>query len=372
MSETLIGLVEHYSPSGNEREVVEWLVKQMQALGYGEAFMDGAGNAVGVMGKGPRQVVLLGHIDTVPGEIPVMWDGIPPYEILYGRGSVDAKGPLACFVDAAARVGAIEGWQFVVIGAVEEERDSKGARFLVDQYQPGFAIIGEPNNWDRVALGYKGSAWANIIVRRGQTHTASGEQTAAEAAVEAWLAVKAFADTFNTEKQRAFDKILLTLREMESGQDGFEQWAKLSISCRLPVELSPDAWYEKLRKTLKVIATTYPQGKHPRSETEGVETFRVSVEQAGYPIQAWECEKNSPLVRAFLSGIRSEGGTPRFVYKTGTADLNVVAPVWRCPALVYGPGDSALDHTPDEHLSLAEYKKAVGVVVGALRKLIEF
>ena len=369
MTETLIGLVSQYSPSGQEREAVEWLVARMKALGYNEAFIDGAGNAVGVMGTGPKQVVLLGHIDTVSGEIPVRIvgrDGIPPLpgeetrndipryygEILYGRGSVDAKGPLACFTDAVAQIGAASGWQFVVIGAVEEERDSNGARFVVDQYKPDFVIIGEPNRWDRVALGYKGSAWANVTVKREQAHTASGEQTAAEAAIEAWLAIKSFAETFNTEKQRAFDKILPTLRGMESGQDGFEQWARLSVGVRLPVELSPEQWYLELEKTLKVF-----------------ETIRVLVEPVGYPVPAWACEKNSLLVRAFLNGIRARGGTPSFVYKTGTADLNIVAPVWKCPAVVYGPGDSALDHTPNEHINLNEYQKAVETLTAALQRL---
>ena len=101
--DTLVGLVEHYSPSGQEHGVVEWLVAQMKSLGFGKAFTDGAGNAVGVMGDGPKQVVFLGHIDTVPGEIRIRRDGIPPHEVLYGRGSVDAKGPLACFVDAVAQ-----------------------------------------------------------------------------------------------------------------------------------------------------------------------------------------------------------------------------------------------------------------------------
>ena len=100
-------------------------------------------------------------------------------------------------------------------------------------------------------------------------------------------------------------------------------------------------------------------------------TVADTVNRVGYPVPAWGCEKNSPLVRAFLNGIRSEGGKPRFVYKTGTADLNVVAPVWKCPAVVYGPGDSALDHTPNEHISLDEYQKAVDVLAGTLQKLTE-
>jgi LysW-gamma-L-lysine carboxypeptidase len=361
--DTLAGLVEQYSPSGQERGAVEWLVERMQALGFSEPFVDGAGNAVGVMGSGPRQIVLLGHIDTVPGEIKVEQIG----DLLYGRGSVDAKGPLACFVDAVAQTGVVDGWQLVVIGAVDEERDSLGARFVVNKYQPEFAIIGEPNHWDRVALGYKGSAWADVMVRREQSHTASGEQTAAEAAVEMWLALKVFAETFNAGKQRAFDKLLPTLRKLESGEDGFEQWAQLRIGVRLPVEMTPDEWYQKLGE----IARDSHFCEASRSVAEGKSDCHVSLEQVGYPVPAWECEKNSPLVRAFLSGIRQAGGTPRFVYKTGTADLNVVAPAWRCPALVYGPGDSALDHTPNEHLSLDEYKKAVSVLAMALGKLTE-
>ena len=184
-----------------------------EALGYHNAFIDDAGNAVGIMGNGSKQIVLLGHIDTVPGEIQ---RSLRKMEFLYGRGSVDAKGPLACFTDAVAQVGAVDGWQFVVIGAVEEERNSEGARFVVDQYKPDFAIIGEPNRWDRIALGYKGSAWANVTVKREQMHTASGEETACESAIGLWLKIKAYVDSFNQDKQKAFDKLLLTLRGMDS------------------------------------------------------------------------------------------------------------------------------------------------------------
>lgn len=348
--DTLIGLVSQYSPSGQERGAVEWLVARMKSLGYDDAFIDEAGNAVGVMGKGPKQVVLLGHIDTVPGEIKVEQDGI----LLYGRGSVDAKGPLACFVDAVAQVGVKDGWQFVVIGAVEEERDSEGARFVATRYKPDFAIIGEPNQWDRIALGYKGSAWANVTVKRGQAHSASGEETAAEAAVEVWLKIKAYVDSFNADKQKVFDKLLPTLRGMDSDSNNFEQWAWLKVGVRLPVDVSPEDWYEILNETIS--------DSHLAQPPLGKGDCHLTVEPTGFAIPAWECEKNTKLVRAFLSGIRSQGGEPRFVYKTGTADLNIVAPVWKCPAVVYGPGDSALDHTPNENINLEEYAKAVNVL----------
>ncbi len=341
---TLIELVKRYSPSGQEGEAVDYLVQRMAALGYARAYADEAGNAIGVMGEGPRQIVLLGHIDTVPGEIPVRVEE----DILHGRGSVDAKGPLAAFVDAVAALGPVEGWQFVVIGAVDEERHSTGARYIAASgaYRPEYAIIGEPNRWERIALGYKGSAWAEATITRPQAHTASGQQTAAEAAVELWTAIRALADRYNADKPRAFDQLLPTLRGIASGEDGFSQWARLRIGCRLPVEVTPDEWYARLRQ----LST-------------------ADISPLGHPIPAWRGERNTPLVRAFTGAIRAVGGKPGFVRKTGTADANILAPVWGCPAVVYGPGDSALDHTPQEHLSLTEYRRAVTVLVYVLRRL---
>ena len=91
--ETLLSLVKIYSPSGNEQAAVEALVSRMQILHFTHAFADKAGNAVGVMGDGPRQVVLLGHIDTVPGEIPVRVEPSPPTPPPVGEGrSAGATG----------------------------------------------------------------------------------------------------------------------------------------------------------------------------------------------------------------------------------------------------------------------------------------
>jgi LysW-gamma-L-lysine carboxypeptidase len=60
---------------------------------------------------------------------------------------------------------------------------------------------------------------------------------------------------------------------------------------------------------------------------------------------------------------------PGFVVKTGTSDMNVVGPVWGCPIVAYGPGDSALDHTPHEQLDLREFWTAVQVLEASMRHL---
>jgi [amino group carrier protein]-lysine/ornithine hydrolase len=342
---TLAGLVQHYSPSGMESQAAAWLVERMKTLGYTQAAIDPAGNVIGSLGNGPRQAVLLGHIDTVTGEIPVrVEDGV-----FYGRGVVDAKGSLAAFVDAASRVGARPGWQIVVIAAIDEERDSTGARYIAPRYHPEFVLIGEPSQWERIAIGYKGVAWAYVRVHRAQTHTASGSQSACEAALAGWERVRAWVNDFNHGRKRTFERVLPTLRGMRSGDDGLTEWAELRIGVRLPTSLHPDAWYAQLQ-------TLVGEG---------------SVTRDSYAIPAYQTNKNTPLVRSFIAAIRSHGGEPGFVLKTGTADLNIVAPAWNCPAVAYGPGDSNLDHTPDERLSLEEYEKAIKVLVEVLERMTQ-
>ena len=49
--------------------------------------------------------------------------------------------------------------------------------------------------------------------------------------------------------------------------------------------------------------------------------------------------------------------------------MNLVAPAWRTPILAYGPGDSNLDHTPNEHIQISEYERAVSVLTDVLTAL---
>jgi LysW-gamma-L-lysine carboxypeptidase len=87
--------------------------------------------------------------------------------------------------------------------------------------------------------------------------------------------------------------------------------------------------------------------------------------------QTWRSERDPLLVRSFLAAIRTVAPNEKagFVVKTGTSDMNVVAPVWGCPIVAYGPGDSSLDHTPNEHVLLDDYWHAVLVLEQTLRNL---
>jgi len=49
--------------------------------------------------------------------------------------------------------------------------------------------------------------------------------------------------------------------------------------------------------------------------------------------------------------------------------MNVVGPAWNVPIVAYGPGDSALDHTPRERISLPEYLQSIEVLKNVLHTL---
>ncbi|MDO9084939.1 MAG: M20/M25/M40 family metallo-hydrolase [Anaerolineaceae bacterium] len=339
--ETLLGLLSKYSPTGSESAAVEWLVKRMSALQFDQSFIDEAGNSVGIKGSGNKQIVFLGHIDTVKGEIPVRLED----DCVYGRGSVDAKGSLSAFVDSVAAVSVLPEWQVVVIGAVDEEGNSKGARYIIDYYHPRMAIIGEPSQWNRVTLGYKGSQPAMITNRQSLTHSSQG-RSANDVLLGAWQELLQHVKAFNQGKTM-FEQIIPTVLEMACTTDGFEMQAMIKTGTRLPVSISPQVWMEEWLGALPDV--------------------KISMLSTGIP--AFQADKNSALTRAFLGAIRSAGGKPGFVNKSGTSDINLVAPIWRCPAVAYGPGDSNLDHTPNEHLSLSDYDHSVQVLMAVLKIL---
>jgi LysW-gamma-L-lysine carboxypeptidase len=271
---------------------------------------------------------------------------------LYGRGSVDAKGPFATFVAAAARLIARAGdsplrARLVLIGAVEEEAaSSKGAHYVVDRYAPSACMIGEPSGWDRLTLGYKGRLLVEGHWEQPMAHSAGRDVAVAERAVGFWNALAAYCAANNEGKTQLFDQLLPSLRAITSGSDGLTDWAKLTIGIRLPPDVDPDTLADALA----------------HAGAGGKLHFR-----GGCP--SYRGDKNNRLVRAMLKGVRAAGGAPGFLLKTGTSDMNVVGPAWRCPILAYGPGDSSLDHTPEEHVEVAEYLRAINVLELALQQL---
>jgi LysW-gamma-L-lysine carboxypeptidase len=317
----------------------------MAGLGF-EAHRDEAGNAVGTIGnpKAKREIVLLGHMDTVPGHIAVRREG----GRLHGRGAVDAKGPLAAFVLTAARAAEkLESARVTVIGAVQEEGDALGARHLArTKPSPWCTIIGEPSGWEGITLGYKGVLSLEYRLAQPTSHSARKEPTAAERAVSFWNRLTAHAEVVNDGESGRFHTLDPALRALNTSSDGLSDGVTMQIVTRIPPGIEIPDLREKL--------SNWRDGAELR--------FHASDP----PVRS---EKNTPPVRALLRSIRAGGGKPRFKLKTGTSDMNVVGPAWGCPIVAYGPGDSSLDHTPREYIEVEEYQRAIEVLARVLEGL---
>jgi putative selenium metabolism hydrolase len=147
-------LVRIPSLPGRENEIATVITREMNHLGYDEVWTDQAGNIVGKIKGGNGPVVLLnGHMDHVDPGPSEGWP-YPPFsgEIvdgeLWGRASVDMKGPLACMIYAASllkRTGLTPPGDVLMTVAVMEEIGGLGTEYLTSQLKANAAICGEPS-----------------------------------------------------------------------------------------------------------------------------------------------------------------------------------------------------------------------------------
>lgn len=347
--EFLTKIVSIYSPSGREEQLAEFLVGVGKELGFQKSETDRFNNVIFEIGsaKAKKEIVLLGHIDTVPGILPVREEG----GVLHGRGVVDAKGSFATFVFAALAVGKrLKNTKVIVAGATEEETSGKGARALIDRVNPVAVIIGEPSHWEGVTLGFKGLLVLEFFQRKTTVHSANlADKNVIESGIAFAEKVRKFAEKFNTGKS-VWESLQHRIEKFYFDEvNGIEQ-VKIKVKFRMP----PGFDTAKLKDFV--------------SDCQGA--AEVSYLQSWGTEDACLASKSTPVVRAFLQSIRAEGGVPRFKVKTGTSDMNTFMKAFPAvPMVSYGPGDSNLDHTPEERIDLAEFEKAVKILAEVLMKL---
>lgn len=333
------------SPSCSEAPLARFLVDAMEGLGF-LTRIDEVGNVIGEIGRGVGPTVLLAsHLDTVPGHVPVRFEG----SRIFGRGASDAKGPLATMVLAAADRGRLFPGRLIVAGLVEEETPgSRGAVHLVETLDaPDAIVVGEPAGATSITTGYKGKLDLVYTVRCPPVHGTSPTVKASEAAAAFWQDAARFAsddgDPLSAAKGHStFDRLGATLEQMRGDLES----AELRFSYRTPVGFATDDLIDRLR------AVT-----------------RGGVLEVVARVDAVVSSRTDLVVRALSAAIRRDGGTPRLKLKSATSDMNIFARRWRVPMATYGPGDSHLDHTADEHIEVEDFLGGIRVLGGALDEL---
>ena len=185
MSAFLREMIAIPSESCEERQVVERIRHEMEAVGFDEVKVDGLGNILGRVGHGSRVIAMDAHIDTVGVGDARNWP-FDPYQgrvengVIFGRGASDQEGGMAAMVYAAKLIKSLglEGdYQLWVVGSVmEEDCDGLCWQYILREgvLSPEVVVITEPTDLG-VYRGHRGRMELEIQTRGRSAHGAHPE-----------------------------------------------------------------------------------------------------------------------------------------------------------------------------------------------------
>jgi putative selenium metabolism hydrolase len=376
-------LVRIPSLPGREQEIVPVITHEMNELGYDEVWTDQAGNIIGKINGGPGPVVLLnGHMDHVDPGPDEGWP-YPPFsgEVaegeLWGRASVDMKGPVACMIYAASlfkRVGLTPPGDILMTIAVMEEIGGLGTQYMASQLRADAAICGEPSR-NTLRRGHRGRVELTATFRGHSAH-ASVPHLAAnphygaaaflaqlptlELAQDSTLGISTGAPTLYATDQTSPNvtpgKVHLTLDWRNvSSESPAEIVAK--VQTLLDASLATEALRD-IQATVEITTTeliTY---------TGMAETF-----PAVFP--SFLLPEDHPLLEAaqatLVEVLGRDEGIDIWRFATDGGHLMNAG----IPTIGFGPGDERLAHTNQERIGLAQMTEAVVAYAALILTLAE-
>jgi len=356
--ELLKDMVEIYSPSGREEALANFLGRTLEALGFENVWTDKAGNVYGELGSGRPTVLLCGHMDTVPGRIPVKIEE----NRLHGRGAVDAKASLAAMISAASSLRLETGkGRVIVVGVVEEEKTARGIRQLIgEDLGVDYAVFGEPSGVQNIAFAYKGKLGLQITCRTVSGHVGAQHllDNAIEKSFEQWNSLKASCERYGSQ-QGVFYSLTPCLTSVVSRRTsgGVPDHCVMEVDLRLP----PTVKSERALSMTEEVVGDFRTANHDVSVSLKV-TDRV---------EAFVSKRTTLTMEALRRAILEETGAPaKFIRKTGTSDMNIFGAASIVPVAAYGPGDAHLSHTNYEYIELADYLTGITVYRKAAERIL--
>lgn len=322
---------------------------------------------------GPRDragVMLSGHTDVVPVE-GQDWT-VPPFALtardgrLYGRGTADMKGFLACALAAALRAGALRTPLHLALSH-DEEIGCVGVRSLIDMLagapvRPRLCIVGEPTSM-QVVTGHKGKTALRVRCTGREGHSAL--------APEALNAIHLACDMIGAIREVQAEVADGGLRD--AGYDvpyttlhvgRIEGGVALNIvpnACGFDFEIrnlagdDPEALIGALRERAEEIVGPL-RGQFPEAAI-GIEVTNR------YP--GLDTPEDAEVV-AFVKALTGGNGTGKVAFGT---EGGLFSGALGVPTVVCGPGSMAQGHRPDEFVSLEQVARCDAMLEALLERL---
>jgi acetylornithine deacetylase/succinyl-diaminopimelate desuccinylase-like protein len=352
-----------YPGGRGEAALAEWVLARCRASGLAAELDEVLPGRPNVLARLPAPAALgtllfEAHLDTVSfdehgpgGRGPELRE-----HRLYGRGACDAKGSLVAMLLALERLAHRADRlrvNVLLLAAVDEERAGAGARHFVESGgRADGAVVGEPTRL-QLLVAHKGCVRFRLTALGEAAH--SSDPTAGQ------NAIYAMADLLQYLRAQLRGDLLGPAHPLV----GPPTWSVGTIRGGAVVNIVPDSC------TIEVDRRLVP-GETPESALDQVDHVIANLSQqqpslrvvreppfvASWPL---ETAPAAPIVQAAqvareqVLGAAPLGGAP---YGT---DASLLAHLGGVPSLVFGPGDIAVAHGPDEYVDLEQVAQAVDV-----------
>ncbi len=369
-------MVSFPSTDGNESGISDFLAQNATAMGMDiveqQEALPGLKNVIAVktFGRGGKRVILNSHMDVVPAADG--WD-TDPYELVqkgtraYGRGSTDAKGPLACLTMAVKRI--IENPEgvngtIVYTAVVDEESHSSGARALVQhpQVYGDYCIVGEPT-MSHVAVGHNGSLRPVIAIEGLSVHASNPELGINAIRIAAYISelVDEIAEEISGIVHPTTGKPSIAITMISGGV----QENVIPDHCEVVIDrrMVPGESEEELRARFDRLCEM-AQAKFPGSRVY-VDHYLVTTGPAA------ETSVDSELVKAaYTAAERLTGETPELLGPPCITEITHF-PRADSPTVIIGPGTITVAHKPNEYVEISQLEAACAVDEAVIRALLK-
>jgi len=320
--------------------------------------------------EGGRSLLFNGHIDVVPEGDLARWSDHPFSGIvrdgrLFGRGASDQKAGVAAMIyalQAVIEAGVELAGDVILETVVDEETGGNGTLACAHRgYRADAAVFTEPTD-GKAYHAHVGGQLYDISVKGQAAHPSQGEGVDA---IELMYAL--------IQKTRQWE-VTRSRRLREEARQRGSDFSSLEIPARISINTIHGGEFMNIAAETVTIQggmrfVPWETAAGLRAEYAGVlaemaEEIPWLHEQP--PIVDWglnfpgsEIPPDSPIVKAIKSASERATDAPL----TATV-LNAGCDVWiynrvaQTPTILYGPGEMALGHGPDESVRLSDVKTA--------------
>ncbi|MEN1759543.1 M20 family metallopeptidase [Anoxynatronum sibiricum] len=369
LTQSLIRIPSHKDTPGQERDIAHFIHHFLQKHHIESVLhpvIDERSNVIArVMGNGTgRSLMFNGHTDTV---LPYNMT-VDPYaaEIkngcIYGRGSVDMKGALACFMMTLImmrRSGFVPGGDVIFTGVIGEEGKSEGTEYVVkSDIRADAAVVGEPSDYE-YAVGHRGLEWFDVIIRGKASHSGRPDKgvNAIEHAMTFIQRVKQ--DLYPILKEKYDEYTGESVMNFGTITGGTEQ-STVADRCviRLDRRYIPGETKDSVMAEYQEIIDRL-QAEDNTFKAEIRVTPESLLELYHPPLIT---SVNEPIVSAVRESIRDViHREPTITRGIGWSDAALLKTYANIPTVVFGPGDLSLAHTEEEHIAIDDLVNGVDI-----------